>query len=119
MLVKRYNERKYNTTPNEYFVLTDDKTGKVISCAETSNHLRVSSSDISGKYLLVNEFNQNGNYIRPDIPMFAFLAKKAIVKGNSNIAIGTSDIDEKPLKNQDFHKLQTGNGICPKTNILI
>ncbi len=105
---------KRNDFPKEYFIMTNDRTGEVISCAETSNHLRVSGDKNTVKYLLINEYNQNGNYIRPDIPMFAFFAKKANATGNSNIAIGTSNIDEKTLKKSGFSQTKNSEWYMPQ-----
>lgn len=106
---------KRNSQPKDYFLMTDDKTGDVISCAETSNHLRVSNDKISGKYLLINEYNQSGNYIRPDVPMFAFFAQKAASGGNGNIAIGTPNIEESTLKKDGFLQAQNTEWYMPHT----
>jgi len=107
-MLKDMMNDKYSSLPKEYFIMTDDRTGEVISCAETSNHIRVSDDKLSGKYLLVNEFNQNGGYIRPDIPMFAFFAQKSFWGRNSNIVMGTSNFEEKTLKRTGFSQAKNG-----------
>ena len=102
----------------EYYLLTNDKTGEVISCSQTSNHFREGEEKVSGSYLMIEEFNANDKYINPIMPMIAFLADKAYKHFDSNIVMGTSDIDDKTLKREKFSRAKNGDWYIPQKRFI-
>lgn len=111
------DSRKVHPT-REYYILTNDKTGEVISCAQTSNHFRADEGKVSGSYMLLEEVNSNDKYINPIAPMIAFLADKAFNHFDSGIVIGTSELDDKTLKRAKFSRAQNGDWFIPQKRFI-
>lgn len=99
---------------SEYFILTNDKTGEVISCAQTSKRYRLDDKKIPGYYMLVEEFNTSRNYTSPAEPMFAFLTDKAFKHNDTSIVIGTYDIEGPELKKSRFTLKKNGEWYMPE-----
>lgn len=107
-------DRFYSHPAREYYLLKDDETDEVISCAATSTHLRMNDGKKSGFSLVIDEFAKSSKYLNSSEPMFAFLADKAIKHYNQNIIIGTSECDDETLKKFRFTKTKNGEWYMPE-----
>jgi hypothetical protein len=74
--------------------LKDDNSDNIISCAQTSDHLRGQNAKQSGYSTLVEEMDSNRNYVNPIEPLIAGIAREAQDKFHSSIffAMEPSDI---------------------------
>ncbi len=98
----------------EYYVLKDDKTGEVISCAETSHHYRRDEIYSPGLSTTVDELADNTKYVNSTEPMLAFVAQKAFDRYDKSVVIGTYVDDESPLKRARFSKTKNGDWVLPE-----
>lgn len=98
----------------EYYLLQNDKTKEVIACAQTSRHYRTGKSAYNGASTLIDEMNQNRNYINGAEPVLAYLAHKAASQFDTCVTTAF-DKDEVPcLKNSKFTQLKTGDWCIPE-----
>ncbi len=69
-------ESKQKQSAREFFMLQNDKTQEVISCAQISHRYRPSQKN-QGFYSLIEEMNISNNYINGAEPIIAYLAYNA------------------------------------------
>ena len=98
----------------EYYLLQNDKTKEVIACAQTSRHYRTGKAAYTGPSTLIEEMNQNLNYINGAEPVLAYLAHKAASQFDTCVTTAF-DKDEVPcLKSSKFTQLKTGDWCIPE-----
>lgn len=99
----------------DYYLLQNDKTNEVISCAQTSRHFRTGKSMYQGCSTLINEMSENKKYINGAEPLFAYLVKNADERydGCVSTAFDQEEI-QTSLKNLKFNQLKTGDWVIPQ-----
>lgn len=99
----------------EYYLLKNDKTEEVISCAQTSRHFRTGNSKYQGCSTLINEMSENKKYVNGAEPLFAYLAKNASERYDECISTAfDQDEIQSSLKRSKFTQLKTGDWVIPK-----
>lgn len=98
----------------DYYLLTNDKTKEVISCAQTSRHYRANNTSYSGVSTLIDEMKENEKYVRGGEPLLAYLAHKSFSQYDKCIASAV-DLEEAPsLKGCKFTQLKNGDWVIPE-----
>lgn len=106
---------------SEYYFLKDNKTGEVISYAQTSHHYRRDNVSFPGLTTLIEEMDGNDKYINSQEPMFAFLAQNALNRFDSSITDGLYREDTTMLKRARFSQTKNGDWVLPEkryTNLI-
>ena len=98
----------------EYYLLQNDKTKEVIACAQTSRHYRTGKSAYNGVSTLINEMNQNRNYINGAEPVLAYLAYNAGERFDKCVTTAFGRDEIPCLKNSKFTQLKTGDWCIPE-----
>ena len=98
----------------EFYVLQNDKTGEVISCAETMKRCRPPRFTHHGIYTMIEEANENYKYENGAEPLFAYIAKNA--KKNFDLNIFTTFNKETipNLKSYKFSETRKGEYCIPQ-----
>ncbi len=66
----------YRESSKDFFVLKDDKSGEVISCASACRRYgNYDKPKITGKYTLIDEMSENPKYINGGEPLLAYIVK--------------------------------------------
>ncbi len=102
----------------EYYILKDDNTNEVISCAQTSRHYRADNVEYPGYTTLIEEMKNNLKYVNPEEPVFAYLANHAINQYDSSLSIGFYPHNTKSLKHNNFSETKNGDWIIPEQRFL-
>lgn len=108
--------RKDSQTKNpyrEYYILKDDKTDEVISCAETSHHYRAENVPHPGLSTLIDEMESNGKYVSSQEPLLAYLAYSAMNRFDDSVCVGFYNEDYSRFKRARFSETKNGDWILP------
>lgn len=98
-----------------YYLLKNDKTQEVISCAQTSRHYRTGNAKYQGLSTQIEEMAENNKYANGAEPLFAYLAKNS-GEFSDECILTAFDQDEitSSLKRSKFSQLKTGEWVLPK-----
>lgn len=107
-------DSKYMNPYRKYYLLKNDSSNEVISCASVSSHLRRTEGKPTGISSVIDDFEGNYRYLNPEEPLLAFLADSAIKTYKQNIIVGSSDFDENALKRNKFSKSKIGEWYIPE-----
>ena len=100
----------------DFYILTDDKSGEVISCAETSHRYRPSELPYSGQYTLIEEAKENNKYKNGLEPLFAYITKLASNNDDRFIFTAFDEETVEGLKNSKFSQIKTGEYYISQEN---
>lgn len=98
----------------EYYIIQENKTGEVISCAQTSHHYRLNNAYCPGTSTTIEELADNEKYVNSTEPMLAFLAQNAFERYDKSVVVGTYTDDESQFKRARFSKSKNGDWILPE-----
>lgn len=92
---------------SDVYVLQSDDSDEIISCAQTSNHLKSDSSNLYGFSTLIEEMDSNKKYANPVEPLLAGIIKEAQNKFHSSItfAMDPKDVHSLPKMRLSSDKL--------------
>ncbi|MBQ8635119.1 hypothetical protein IJX73_01165 [bacterium] len=79
------------------YILEDDETKDIVSCAQTSRHYRSNNLHQAGFSTLIEDMESSKAYINPSEPLIAGLAKEAQDRSDSSIFLA------RPI--QDVHSI--------------
>ncbi len=85
-----YNASSKRHQIKDFYVIKNDKTGEIMSCAQTEhryrkNMYRKKESQTPGLYTLVEAMSENGKYINSSKPLLAYIVKKAQEQHDLNV----------------------------------
>lgn len=110
-----FQKASFDSYPKkEFLMLSNDKTGEVIACSETSRHFRPFEPN-SGEYTLIEEAKENKKYKNAVEPLLAFITKQAQKNGDSSIYTAFDEETLPSLKSGNFTKAQTGEYFVPNS----
>ncbi len=104
---------KHNPAYN-YYLLKNDTTGEVISCAQTSKRFKMGSGKYSGMSTLIDEMVENTGYLNGGVPLLAYLAHKSEMQSENFVSSALRLEDTPSLKIAKFTKLRNGDWFIPK-----
>lgn len=115
------NEAGQRYPHREFYLLQNDKTGEVISCAQTSHHYRPANAKNEGFSTLIEEMNENRKYINGAEPMLAYIAKHAEERYDSTVYTAFRLEEVPSLKRAKFTETKLGEFYLPQKryNVLI
>lgn len=100
---------------HEYYLLKNDKTDEVISCAQTSRHYRTGEAKYSGFSTLINEMGENKKYANGAEPIVSYLVKNAGERQDESVSTAfDQDEIQTSLKRSKFTQLKTGEWVLPQ-----
>ena len=109
--------------PNkDFYLLQNDKTKEVISCAQTSHHYRpIQSSngfesitfENPGSNTLIEEMNVNQNYVNAAEPLLAYIVKSAGERFDSTVYTSFNQDFVPALKRAKFSQTKLGEFYIP------
>ena len=110
--------------PNkDFYLLQNDKTKEVISCAQTSHHYRpiqISNGFESitfenpGSNTLIEEMNVNQNYVNAAEPLLAYIVKSAGERFDSTVYTSFNQDFVPALKRAKFSQTKLGEFYIPE-----
>ena len=98
----------------EFYLLQNDKTGEVISCAQTSHHYRPANAQNEGFSTLIEEMNENKKYINASEPLLAYIAKHAAERYDSTVYTAFTTDEIPSLKRAKFTQTKLGEFFIPE-----
>ena len=75
----------YGDRCNDYYILQNDKTQEVISCAQVSHRYRYDDAENIGLYTLATSLSENKKYINGLEPMLAYITKIAAERYDNGV----------------------------------
>ena len=108
------NAHKELYPKKEFFMLQNDETGEVISCAETSHRYRPVEFSHPGQYTLIEEAQENKKYNNGIEPLFAYVTKKASDKCDENIFTAFNEDSLPGIEKSEFLKTEQGAYFVPE-----
>ncbi len=99
---------------NEFFLLKDNETGEVISCAQTSHHYRTDPAKHPGLSTLIEEFSENPKYINAAEPLLAGITKRAQNRFDETVYTAFNLETLPSLKQAKFSKTKLGEFYIPQ-----
>ena len=102
--------------PKDFYIILNDKTNEVISCAQTSHRYKPSGFPNAGQYTLIEEASENKKYKNGLEPLFAFITKQSTKQCDENIFTAFDETTIPRLENSKFLKADTGEYYIPKAN---
>ena len=92
--VKAY---KYGNSLSEYYILQDDYTGEVISCAQVSRRYRNSNKENPGNCTFISAMSENKKYLNGAEPILAYMTKVAAERYDKSLYAAYN------IKNSDYN----------------
>lgn len=116
--IKRdFEKARYDSFPNkEFYMLQNNSTGEVISCAQTSHHFRPFESAESGQYTLIEDAHGNIKYSNAVEPLFAYITKSASQKSDSSVFTAFDEMTMPEANKSSFSIAETGEYFIPDKN---
>lgn len=110
--------------PNkDFYILRNDKTKEVISCAQTSHHYRPDqisrglntiTFENPGLSTLIEEMNVNPNYVNGAEPLLAYIVKAAGERFDSTVYAAFNQDKIPSLKRAKFTQTKLGEFFIPE-----
>lgn len=110
--------------PNkDFYILRNDKTKEVISCAQTSHHYRTDqisrgfntiTFENPGLSTLIEEMNVNPNYVNGAEPLLAYIVKAAGERFDSTVYTAFDQDVVPSLKRAKFSQTKLGEFFIPE-----
>ena len=110
--------------PNkDFYILRNDKTKEVISCAQTSHHYRPDqisrgfntiTFENPGLSTLIEEMNVNSNYVNGAEPLLAYIVKAAGERFDSTVYTAFDQDVVPSLKRAKFTQTKLGEFFIPE-----
>lgn len=110
--------------PNkDFYLLQNDKTKEVISCAQTSHHYRPiqisngfesTTFENPGSNTLIEEMNVNQNYVNAAEPLLAYIVKSAGERFDSTVYTSFNQDFVPALKRAKFSQTKLGEFYIPE-----
>ena len=110
-------------TFQDFYVLQNDKTKEVISCAQTSHHYRPEqvsrgfntiTFENPGLSTLIEEINVNPNYVNGAEPLLAYIVKVAGERFDSTVYTAFDQDTVPSLKRAKFSQTKLGEFFIPE-----
>ena len=89
-----------------FYVLENNENGEVVSCAETSRHIKRYPLIEDGTYTKIQSVNENKKYIDPFFPVLGQIIKEGIKHYDRGIKISDFYCDRKDMKKYKFSKTE-------------
>ena len=97
----------------EFFIIQNDKTKEVISCAETSHRFSPFDNDKLNQYTLIEEAKGNKKYIGGIEAMFAYITQQALDRYDNSVVTAFDEETVPELETSKFSKTKTGEYYIP------
>lgn len=107
---KAYTE---NNNSRDFYILQNDKTGEVISCAETTHRYRTEPGANYGLYTLIEEMDENSKYINAAEPTLAYIVKRAQDRFDLSVYTAFGEDKIPSLKREKFTENNLGEFYIP------
>lgn len=105
-------DRKSGKSTSDYYILCNDKTGEIVSCAQTEHRFKTTPENF-GTYTLIRALGENKNYINPVEPLIAYIVKTACDRFDNSV-YSVYGFDEMPvLKRIKFSESKLGEPFLP------
>ena len=114
-----FERQQYEKFPQkEFYVVNNDKTGEVVSCAEISHHYSPMLNEKGGVYTLIEEAKLNKKYDNGEKPLLAYIARQAVDKYEEAVIGACEESALENFEGDNFTKLRTGEIVAPKENFM-
>ena len=98
----------------DYYVLSNDRTKEVISCAQTSRHFRPENSEFSGLTTFIEEISENPKYEKGSLPLLAHIALNTYDTSDETVTASGYATAIDSLTDSCFMQTKTGDWVLPK-----
>ncbi len=103
-----------NINYKDFYVMQNDRTMEVISCAQTEHRYGNFNKKNSGLYTLIEEMEENPNYINGMEPLTAGIIKNASARFDESIYTSFRAEEAPYLKRAKFSKTKEGAYYVPQ-----
>ncbi len=118
-IARDFEKAYYASYPQkEFYMLQNNSTGEVVSCAQTSHHYRPSALSQSGQYTLIEEAKENNKYKNAIEPLLAYITKSASDKFDESVFTAFDENTIKGLSDSSFSKADTGEYFISRKNFV-
>lgn len=87
-----------------FYVLENNENNEIVSCAETSRHIKRYLSPEDGTYTRINNVGENKKYIDPFFTILGQIIKEGIDHYDKGVKISDFYCDRKDMKKYKFSK---------------
>ena len=103
-----------------FYLLQNDKTGEVISCAQTSWHYRNGDIQNPGFSTVIEQLSENDKYVNSGEPMLAYIINDASIKGFESVySVSTPSNQSQAVARAKFSKTENeGITFMPQKSFL-
>ena len=116
-IARDFERAIYKSFPNkDFYILQNDITGEIISCAQTSHHYRPFDVSLPGQYTLIEEAKGNKKYKDAAEPLFAYITGIASKKFDEAVFTAFDENTISELKKNNFSKAKTGEYFVSQEN---
>ncbi len=102
-----------NADGMKFYVLENNLNNEVVSCAQTSRHVKLYDKDNCGFFTSLDEISGDNFYINPTLPIIGQIIKDSTEHYCASIVSANSEDEGEDLKKYKFSKNKYGDFVLP------